>query len=797
MKWNIDEWLIRWLWITTLGNSLKLASSSRKVIKNISRLIFAILLWMLAQKVNDIQPLIVDYYWVEEKIWEEEKKLMKEQISRITDETTFSDVASVRSNLNLMFSQIYKNEVNFKICKENWVIWLESIEQMEVHIKKLNEENFYNKEIIIHGIHYLLWLWPQLRNYISYSSKECYDNNFSLHSWEQWKIKNFFQEWWYLETSYLMDRTWNSLCNDCHVDDVTLVLSIDINKKAKEIKEKILYIIINDILDIILLLLLSIVLIYQNIKGTKKLNKAKDDTISLAKNIELLIESTPQWLFILWEDWLITYSNQSLLKLLWYYKNEMVWRNIEDFISEKEIKKYKDCNQWNIVCEILLINKEWKEIRVNISWSYIKWDNDDFTLCAFVTDLTQVIDYIKAVMENMKSKEEAIKAKAEAIEAKENFMRTMSHELRTPLNVIMWLLYIVLDTELTNDQRKKLTTAYSSSNHLLELINNILDYSKIKWWKMILEKEPVSINLVVQEVNEMLFEKLSEKKLELGIKVSRNVWYLIWDIVSIKQILINLIWNAIKFTGKWWSININCFLDEWWNNLIIEVQDTWIWISDEACLRIFDDFQQADNSITRNYWWTWLWLTITSGLIDAMWWNIYVESKLWVWSTFIISIPYIQAKMIEKNVKKNILLLHEWWTFETWRKISKTNIWDIKVLLVDDNRLNLMTMRLAMINKLGFSDSNITTKDSWVEAISWSEWVDIIFIDESMSWLSWSEVAGKIREINDKVIIISWSASWDEKYFELIRWSWMDWYLTKPVKVINILPFIKQFQTIK
>ena len=325
------------------------------------------------------------------------------------------------------------------------------------------------------------------------------------------------------------------------------------------IKEKILNILLYQIIEIIIFLSI-IILIYYNIKGTKELEKAKDDAVLLAKNLETLLDTTPQWFLITLTDWKIIMVNQSLLQLLWFYsEDEMIWKEIIDFVRKEDEEIFNKSNHWNIVCELSLITKDWREVHVQIRWSILMWDNWKFTFCAFVTDLTQVMDFINAEIN--------------LIRTKENFLASVSHELRTPLNAIIWLVDLVLNSDLPHEEKEEhLKTVSKSSNLLLSIINDILDFSKISWWQVVLEQIPVNIFELLKDLEKMFDQKLFENDLYLKIKIQDWIQDFIWDPLRISQILINIIWNAIKFTEIWW-VKVNCFLSEskkkWERKIII------------------------------------------------------------------------------------------------------------------------------------------------------------------------------------------------------------------------------------
>ncbi|MCX7180307.1 MAG: response regulator, partial [Proteobacteria bacterium] len=220
--------------------------------------------------------------------------------------------------------------------------------------------------------------------------------------------------------------------------------------------------------------------------------------------------------------------------------------------------------------------------------------------------------------------------------AKSAFLANMSHEIRTPMNGIIGMANILRRDGLTSQQLERLDKIDASAQHLLNVINDILDISKIEAGKFTIEETPVSISSIMTNVISMLFERATAKNIQLTIEPNYLPSNLYGDPTRIQQALFNYATNALKFTEKG-TVTLRSFkLEESPESVLIrfEVQDTGVGISSEALSRLFSTFEQADNSITRKYGGTGLGLSITRRLAELMGGEAGVESTLGAGSNF-------------------------------------------------------------------------------------------------------------------------------------------------------------------
>jgi PAS domain S-box-containing protein len=254
---------------------------------------------------------------------------------------------------------------------------------------------------------------------------------------------------------------------------------------------------------------------------------------------------------------------------------------------------------------------------------------------------------------------------AKAVRAKDEFLASMSHELRTPLTAILGLAEVLQEQTrgpLNERQLKSLHTIEESGRHLLSLINDILDLSKIEAGKLELQAEAVSVEMICQTSLQFIKEIAAKKKITVSFNLANKQATLQADTRRLKQILVNLLSNAVKFTPEGGQVGLEVIEEPEHETIHLVTWDTGIGITPENLARLFQPFIQLDSSLSREYEGTGLGLALVSRLVDLHRGSVSIESQVGQGSRFTISLPYQAApeavQMLELKEEEEIEEIH-------------------------------------------------------------------------------------------------------------------------------------------
>lgn|GEM_PF-775736 len=405
---------------------------------------------------------------------------------------------------------------------------------------------------------------------------------------------------------------------------------------------------------------------------------------------------------------------------------------------------------------------------------------------AFIVHITSIILFIalllfyflRLVSAHKKEHELADKALV-ATRAKSNFLANMSHEIRTPLNGVLGVLQLI-QASMTNVKNQQLVQeALFSTKSLLTILNDILDFSKIEANKLSLEQIDFSINAVIESIRSNLSPSCSEKSIYLKIEVDKSVpdlW--VGDPVRVRQILLNLTSNAVKFTEHG-GVTIRVHgSDEDRNGILFTVSDTGIGMNKEAVALLFERFTQADNSVTRKFGGTGLGMAIAQSLVHLMNGEMTVASELGRGTQFTVFLPIeISGSSIEET--------------DVDSTTGPPDLSNMTILVAEDNRIN-QTIVAAMLEP---TNASVEIADNGTIAVDLYEKLqpDLVLMDIQMPEMDGVQACIRIRQSNPDIPIVALTANVMKEDVLFYNESGFSGHLAKPLNMAELYKTLESY----
>ena len=500
------------------------------------------------------------------------------------------------------------------------------------------------------------------------------------------------------------------------------------------------------------------------------------------KKLSMAVEQSPAAIMITNKKGEIEYVNYKFSQMTGFQAEEIIGKDPKVLNA-----KTTDPNVVGMMWGAITQGTEWSGEMQNRTKGGVTYF-ERVHLCPILTPIGEISHFVlisEDVTEQKKFQEELIRAKDEAQAAnvaKSEFLANMSHEIRTPMNAVLGMSHLVLETELDTEQKELLTIAVTAGESLLVLINDILDLSKIESGKFELIFEEFSTFNLIQSIGDIFEHKFAEKQVDFVITVDPSIpKVIVGDLLRIRQVLVNLVGNANKFTSEG-AVTVTVALQEMQGDdltLKFQVKDTGIGIKKEGLDRIFNSFTQVHSTKAKDYGGTGLGLSICQRLIKVMGGQIWATSELGQGSDFYFTI----------KVK----------TFcdpEATKAVETKNIQDLacyKILVVEET-----TTTQELIKKtLKETNCQVQIAVNGYEALIYleKEEFDLVLMDVHMPRMSGIETAMQIRKeesvaLNRNIPIIAVISNDPEEDRQECLDVGMNHFITKPIQAKPLLDII-------
>lgn len=511
--------------------------------------------------------------------------------------------------------------------------------------------------------------------------------------------------------------------------------------------------------------------------------KAEEALITSEEKFRSIFESFQDIYIRCTVNGIITTVSPSIQEVLSFSPEDVIGSNVTDYVQSKTSLR-------------ALVRKVWKEKRVknaevasidangNIidflcNIRLVQRDNYTFEIEGVGKDISK----LKKTMNELKHAKDIAKR---SLKIKEQFLANMSHEIRTPMNGITGMIDLLGSTVLDEEQTEYIGTISKSSKILLNIVDDILDLSKIEAGKMALRKEPFHLIRMIKKVYDLFSQHalLNNNTLHYYVQPDIPEW-IVLDETRLIQVFSNLISNAVKFSKAKGKIDINVNLVESRNKthtFKVSIKDSGIGISEEDQKNLFQSFHQLDNSSTKNFGGTGLGLVISKGLVESMGGEMGLVSVLGQGSTFWFTFVAQESLSGEINRRQTDYLLTKHFTNITPR-----------ILLVDDNDIN-RKVATSILKKSGCEVIEVADGFKAIEKTK-AESFDLIFMDIQMPKMNGIEAVRRIKALGIKDLppIVAMTAYSMEEDHQRFLDSGLDDYIAKPIKVDLLMSIVRRW----